>query len=134
MRVHRMGRQSNQVQGNMPHILASLQGHIPSQYAECSPFQDGTMDLLWKGILARVPKEYLSNYSGMVIVIVKCSAPRKFLNVSIGIMHLHDLLNMPGPPETKLAMATYFGELVLSNDVKVVVASLVNVMRSGNMQ
>ncbi|KAF9623630.1 hypothetical protein IFM89_003637 [Coptis chinensis] len=49
--VHRMGRQSNQVQGNMPHILASLQGHIPSQYAEWSPFQDGTMDLLCKGIL-----------------------------------------------------------------------------------
>ncbi|KAF9615124.1 hypothetical protein IFM89_022054 [Coptis chinensis] len=55
-------------------------------------------------------------------------------------MCLHDLLNMPGPPETKLAMATYLGELVLSNDVKVVIvarrvgSSLVNVMRSGNMQ
>ncbi|KAF9603677.1 hypothetical protein IFM89_037440 [Coptis chinensis] len=48
-------------------------------------------------------------------------------------------LLLEGPPETKLAMAAYLGELVLSNDVKVVVArrvgsSLVNVMRSGNMQ
>ncbi|KAL5984290.1 U-box domain-containing protein 43 [Asimina triloba] len=44
-----------------------------------------------------------------------------------------------GPPETKLAMAAYLGELVLSNDVKVFVArtvgsSLVDVMRSGSMQ
>lgn len=44
-----------------------------------------------------------------------------------------------GPPETKLAMASFLGELVLSNDVKVFVAkrvgsSLVDVMRSGNMQ
>ncbi|KAF9601061.1 hypothetical protein IFM89_015987 [Coptis chinensis] len=43
-----------------------------------------------------------------------------------------------GPPETKLAMAAYLGELVLSNDVKVVArrvgSSLVNDMRSGNMQ
>ncbi|KAF9607071.1 hypothetical protein IFM89_030898 [Coptis chinensis] len=43
------------------------------------------------------------------------------------------------PLETKLAMCAYLGELVLSNDVKVVVArrvgfSLVNVMRSGNLQ
>ncbi|KAL5720395.1 hypothetical protein ACHQM5_004672 [Ranunculus cassubicifolius] len=48
-------------------------------------------------------------------------------------------LLLEGPPETKLAMATYLGDLVLSNDVKVVVArrvgsSLVSVMRSGNMQ
>ncbi|PIA56866.1 hypothetical protein AQUCO_00700907v1 [Aquilegia coerulea] len=48
-------------------------------------------------------------------------------------------LLLEGPPETKLAMAAYLGDLVLSNDVKVFVArrvgsSLVNVMRSGNMQ
>jgi len=44
-----------------------------------------------------------------------------------------------GPPETKLAMAGYLGELVLNNDVKVLVArtvgsSLINLMKSGNMQ
>lgn len=44
-----------------------------------------------------------------------------------------------GPPETKLSMATYLGELVLNNDVKVLVAgtvgsSLINIMKSGNMQ
>ncbi|XP_058098622.1 U-box domain-containing protein 44 [Magnolia sinica] len=48
-------------------------------------------------------------------------------------------LLLEGSPETKLAMATYLGEMVLSNDVKVFVAntvgsSLVDVMRSGNMQ
>lgn len=48
-------------------------------------------------------------------------------------------LILEGPPETKLSMASYLGELVLSNDVKVLVArsvgsSLINVMRSGNMQ
>lgn len=44
-----------------------------------------------------------------------------------------------GPPETKLSMANFLGELVLDNDVKVTVArtvgsSLINLMRSGNMQ
>lgn len=44
-----------------------------------------------------------------------------------------------GPPETKLSMAGYLGELVLNNDVKVIVArtvgpSLINIMKSGNMQ
>lgn len=44
-----------------------------------------------------------------------------------------------GPPETKLSMAAYLGELVLNNDVKVLVAgavgsSLINMMKSGNMQ
>lgn len=44
-----------------------------------------------------------------------------------------------GPPETKLSMAGYLGELVLNNDVKVFVArtvgsSLINIMKSGNMQ
>ncbi|KAF5207478.1 Ring-type e3 ubiquitin transferase [Thalictrum thalictroides] len=48
-------------------------------------------------------------------------------------------LLLEGPPETKIAMAAYLGDLVLSNDVKVFVArrvgsSLVNVMRSGNTQ
>lgn len=48
-------------------------------------------------------------------------------------------LLLEGPPETKIAMAAYLGDLVLSNDVKVFVArrvgsSLVNVMKSGNMQ
>ncbi|XP_077246908.1 U-box domain-containing protein 44-like isoform X3 [Tasmannia lanceolata] len=48
-------------------------------------------------------------------------------------------LLLEGSPETKLAMASYLGELVLSNDVKVLVAttvgsSLIDVMRSGNMQ
>lgn len=48
-------------------------------------------------------------------------------------------LLLEGSPETKLAMASYLGELVLSNDVKVFVAkmvgsSLVDVMRSGNIQ
>ncbi|KAI9073393.1 hypothetical protein K1719_044626 [Acacia pycnantha] len=46
---------------------------------------------------------------------------------------------LEGPPETKLAMAGYLGELVLNNDVKVLVAktvgsSLINIMKSGNMQ
>lgn len=46
---------------------------------------------------------------------------------------------LEGPPETKLSMATYLGELVLNNDVKVLVAgtvgsSLINIMKSGNMQ
>lgn len=44
-----------------------------------------------------------------------------------------------GPPETKLSMATFLGELVLNNDIKVLVAktvgsSLINIMKSGNMQ
>ncbi|KAF2324798.1 hypothetical protein GH714_017140 [Hevea brasiliensis] len=44
-----------------------------------------------------------------------------------------------GPPETKLSMASYLGELVLSSDVKVHVAStvgssLIDIMRSGNTQ
>nr|TKS03141.1 armadillo/beta-catenin repeat family protein [Populus alba] len=54
---------------------------------------------------------------------------------------LRPLLNqiLEGPPETKLAMASYLGELVMNNDVKVLVArtvgsSLINIMRSGNMQ
>ncbi|PON90486.1 Coatomer beta subunit [Trema orientale] len=46
---------------------------------------------------------------------------------------------LEGPPETKLSMANFLGELVLNNDVKVNVArtvgsSLINVMRGGNMQ
>ncbi|XP_062163594.1 U-box domain-containing protein 43-like [Alnus glutinosa] len=46
---------------------------------------------------------------------------------------------LEGPPETKLPMAAYLGELVLNNDVKVLVAktagsSLINIMRSGNIQ
>ncbi|KAL2346169.1 hypothetical protein Fmac_000169 [Flemingia macrophylla] len=46
---------------------------------------------------------------------------------------------LEGPPETKLSMAAYLGELVLNNDVKVLVAgavgsSLINIMKSGNMQ
>jgi hypothetical protein len=46
---------------------------------------------------------------------------------------------LEGPPESKLAMATYLGELVLNNEVKVLVAktvgsSLINIMRTGNMQ
>ncbi|RWR90560.1 U-box domain-containing protein 43-like protein isoform X2 [Cinnamomum micranthum f. kanehirae] len=48
-------------------------------------------------------------------------------------------LLLEGSPETKLAMVSYLGELVLSNDMKVFVAkmvgsSLVDVMRSVNMQ
>ncbi|CAK9180330.1 unnamed protein product [Ilex paraguariensis] len=48
-------------------------------------------------------------------------------------------LLLEGPPETKLSMASYLGELVLNNDVKVFVArtvgsSLIQIMRSGNMQ
>ncbi|XP_047316761.1 U-box domain-containing protein 43-like [Impatiens glandulifera] len=48
-------------------------------------------------------------------------------------------LLLEGPPETKLSMAAYLGELVLNNDVKVIVArtvgsSLINIMRSNNMQ
>ncbi|KAK9109520.1 hypothetical protein Sjap_017580 [Stephania japonica] len=48
-------------------------------------------------------------------------------------------LLLEGDPETKLSMASYLGELVLSNDVKVFVAkrvgpSLVNLMRNGNIQ
>ncbi|XP_043713027.1 U-box domain-containing protein 44-like [Telopea speciosissima] len=46
---------------------------------------------------------------------------------------------LEGPSETKLSMAAFLGDLVLSNDMKVLVArtvgsSLVNIMRSGNMQ
>ncbi|XP_068645633.1 U-box domain-containing protein 44-like [Aristolochia californica] len=46
---------------------------------------------------------------------------------------------LEGPPETKLAMASFIGELVLSNDVKVFVARrvgsvLVDVMISGTIQ
>ncbi|XP_043711033.1 U-box domain-containing protein 44-like [Telopea speciosissima] len=46
---------------------------------------------------------------------------------------------LEGPPETKLSMAAFLGELVLGNDVKLHVAktvgsSLVNIMRSGNVQ
>ncbi|XP_042392549.1 U-box domain-containing protein 43-like isoform X2 [Zingiber officinale] len=48
-------------------------------------------------------------------------------------------LLLEGSPETQLSMATYLGELVLSNDVKVFVAQtagsvLVNVMKSGSKQ
>ncbi|KAL7174959.1 hypothetical protein ACSBR2_028710 [Camellia fascicularis] len=48
-------------------------------------------------------------------------------------------LLLEGPPETKLSMAAYLGELAPNNDVKVYVArtvgsSLINIMRSGNMQ
>ncbi|KAG4214148.1 hypothetical protein ERO13_A01G103600v2 [Gossypium hirsutum] len=46
---------------------------------------------------------------------------------------------LEGPPETKHSMAAYLGDLVLNNDVKVHVAktvgeSLINIMKSGNMQ
>uniref|UniRef100_A0A6N2LDN4 Armadillo repeat-containing domain-containing protein n=1 Tax=Salix viminalis TaxID=40686 RepID=A0A6N2LDN4_SALVM len=54
---------------------------------------------------------------------------------------LQPLLNqiLEGPPETKLSMASYLGELVMNNDVKVLVArtvgsSLINIMRSDDMQ
>ena len=44
-----------------------------------------------------------------------------------------------GPTETKLSLASFLGELALNNDVKVIVArtvgsSLINIMRSGNIQ
>lgn len=44
-----------------------------------------------------------------------------------------------GPLDTKLSMATFLGELVLNNDIKVLVAktvglSLINIMKSGNVQ
>lgn len=47
--------------------------------------------------------------------------------------------DVTGPPESKLPMAAYLGELVLNNDVKVLVAktagsSLINIMRSGNLE
>ncbi|KAJ1427408.1 Zinc finger, RING/FYVE/PHD-type [Sesbania bispinosa] len=46
---------------------------------------------------------------------------------------------LEGPPETKLSMAGFLGELALNNDVKVIVArtagpSLINIMKSGNLQ
>ncbi|KAK9928427.1 hypothetical protein M0R45_025563 [Rubus argutus] len=46
---------------------------------------------------------------------------------------------LEGPPETKLSMSNFLGDLVLDNDVKVLVAkslgsSFINIMRSGNMQ
>ncbi|KAJ6684597.1 RING-TYPE E3 UBIQUITIN TRANSFERASE [Salix purpurea] len=54
---------------------------------------------------------------------------------------LQPLLNhiLEGPPETKLSMASYLGELVLNNDVEVYVArtvgtSLIDIMRSGTVQ
>lgn len=48
-------------------------------------------------------------------------------------------LILEGSPETQLSMASYLGELVLSNDVKVFVAqtagaALVDIMRSGSME
>ncbi|XP_058220532.1 U-box domain-containing protein 44-like [Rhododendron vialii] len=49
-------------------------------------------------------------------------------------------LLLEGPPETKLSMASYLGELVLNNEVKVFVARTVgsslinNIMISGNIQ
>lgn len=48
-------------------------------------------------------------------------------------------LLLEGTPETKLSMASYLGELVLNNDVKVFVArtvgpSLIKLMKSGDMQ
>ncbi|MFS7994040.1 putative U box domain, armadillo-like helical, Zinc finger, RING/FYVE/PHD-type [Helianthus anomalus] len=48
-------------------------------------------------------------------------------------------LILEGSPEIKLSMASYLGELALSNDVKVFVArtvgsSLINLMKSGNVQ
>ncbi|KAK1321693.1 U-box domain-containing protein 44 [Acorus calamus] len=48
-------------------------------------------------------------------------------------------LLLEGSPETQLSMASYLGDLVLSNDVKVLVAtkvgsSLVDIMRSGTKQ
>ncbi|KAI7755856.1 hypothetical protein M8C21_002738 [Ambrosia artemisiifolia] len=48
-------------------------------------------------------------------------------------------LILEGSPEVKLSMASYLGELALSNDVKVFVArtvgsSLINLMKSGNVQ
>ncbi|KAJ6731197.1 RING-TYPE E3 UBIQUITIN TRANSFERASE [Salix viminalis] len=54
---------------------------------------------------------------------------------------LQPLLNqiLEGPPETKLSMASYLGELVLNNDVELHVArtvgtSLIDIMRSGTVQ
>lgn len=46
---------------------------------------------------------------------------------------------LEGQPDIKLSMAAYLGELVLNNDVKVFVATkvgstLINIMKSGNMQ
>lgn len=48
-------------------------------------------------------------------------------------------LLLEGSPDTQLSMAAYLGELVLSNDIKVLVAqkagsALVNVMKSGNRE
>ncbi|XP_044510585.1 U-box domain-containing protein 43-like [Mangifera indica] len=46
---------------------------------------------------------------------------------------------LEGPPETKLSLAAFLGDLALNNDVKVLVAktvgsSLISLMKSGNMQ
>ncbi|KAK3232016.1 hypothetical protein Dsin_003897 [Dipteronia sinensis] len=46
---------------------------------------------------------------------------------------------LEGPTETKLSLASFLGELALNNDVKVLVArtvgsSLINIMKSGNIQ
>ncbi|KAI9200956.1 hypothetical protein LWI28_015688 [Acer negundo] len=46
---------------------------------------------------------------------------------------------LEGPTETKLSLASFLGELALNNDVKVIVArtvgsSLINIMKSGNIQ
>ncbi|CAM8917319.1 unnamed protein product [Rhodiola kirilowii] len=48
-------------------------------------------------------------------------------------------LILEGSPETKLSMTAYLGELVISNEVKVLVArtvglSLINILKSGNMK
>ncbi|TXG51905.1 hypothetical protein EZV62_021074 [Acer yangbiense] len=46
---------------------------------------------------------------------------------------------LEGPTETKLSLASFLGELALNNDVKVIVAktvgsSLINILKSGNIQ
>ncbi|XP_042436559.1 U-box domain-containing protein 44-like isoform X2 [Zingiber officinale] len=60
------------------------------------------------------------------------------LNIFAEIFFWANHLN-PRSPETQLSMIAYLGELVLSNDVKVLVAQtagsiLVNVMKSGSKQ
>ncbi|KAF9602623.1 hypothetical protein IFM89_030511 [Coptis chinensis] len=77
-----------------------------------------------------------------LVFIVDIRADKKKIKAAVKKMYdiqTKKVNTLISPLETKLAMGAYLGELVLSNDVKVVVArrvgsSLVNVMRSSNLQ
>lgn len=64
---------------------------------------------------------------------------RSSVLLSISYFICITLFEIAGSPEIKLSMTAYLGELVISNEVKVLVArtvglSLINIMKSGNMK